>query len=100
MITDDVLLQHKWKRFDAMWQKNGVRLKIDNEQRKVYLNFIINEEEKLGLFFYHEFDAFDNDIYKLEKDITSAILNILYEDLECKDKITPKTKRAFCNWVQ
>ena len=83
-----------------MWQKNGVGLKIDNEQRKVYLHFIINEEEQLGLFFYHEFDAFDNDISKLEKDITSAILNILYEDLECIDKITPKIKRAFCNWVQ
>lgn len=100
MITDDVLLQHKWKRFDGRWRKNGVGLKVDNEQRKVYLNFIINEEEKLGLFFYHEFDAFDNDISRLEKDITRAILNILYEELECKDKITPKIKRAFYNWIQ
>ena len=100
MITDDVLFQNKWKRFDGMWRKNGVGLKIDNEQRKVYLHLIINEDEQLGLFFYHEFDAFDNDISKLEKDITSAIFIILYEDVEYKSKIAPKVKRAFLNWVQ
>lgn len=100
MITDDVLLQHKWKRFNAMWQKNGVGMKVDNIQRKVYLDFLINEDENVGLFFYHEFDDFDSDISKLEKDITSAIFNILYTDLDCKDKITSKIKRAFHNWVQ
>lgn len=100
MITDDVLLQHKWKKFNGEWKKNGVGLKVDNSQCKVYLNFIINEEEQIGLFFYHEFEAFDSDISKLEKDITSAIMNIIYTDLDCKDKITPKIKRAFHNWVQ
>lgn len=100
MLTDDVLIQNKWKRFNGKWQKNGVRMEVDNNQRKVYLDFIINENEKLGFFFYHEFDAFDSDISKLEKDIITAIFHMLYEDLHCKKKITPKTKRAFHNWVQ
>ena len=100
MLTDDVLIQNKWKKFNGGWKKNGVGLKVDNSQCKVYLHFIINEEEQIGLFFYHEFEAFDNDISKLEKDITSAIMNILYTDLDCKGKITPKIKRAFHNWVQ
>jgi hypothetical protein len=100
MITDDVLLQHKWKKFNGKWQKNGVRMKVDNNQRKVYLDFIINENEKLGFFFHHEFDAFDSDISKLEKDITSAIFLILYEEPDCEEKITPKIKRAFHNWTQ
>lgn len=100
MLTDEILIQHKWKKFDGMWHKNGVGLKIDNDQRKVYLHFIINEDEQIGLFFYHEFEAFDSDISKLENDITSAVFNMLYTDLDCKDKITPKIKRAFRNWVQ
>lgn len=100
MLTDDILIQNKWKRFDDKWQKNGVRMKVDNNQRKVYLDFIINEEEKLGFFFHHEFDDFDSDISTLEKDITSAISLMLYEESYCKEKITPKTKRAFHNWIQ
>lgn len=100
MLTDDILIQHKWKKFNEMWQKNGVELKIDNNQRKVYLHSIINEDEKIRLNFYHEFNAFGSDISKLENDITRGIFKILYEDSNCKNKITPKIKRAFCNWIQ
>lgn len=100
MLTDDALIQNKWKWFNGKWQKNGVRMHVDNNQRKVYLDFIINENEKLGFFFHHEFDDFDSDISTLEKDITSAISLMLYEEPDCKEKITPKTKRAFHNWIQ
>ena len=68
--------------------------------RQVYLDFIINENEKLGFFFHHEFDAFDSDIYKLEKDISTAVFHMLHSEPDCNEKITPKTKRAFHNWVQ
>lgn len=100
MISEEELIKHKWKRFNGKWQKNGVRMKVGNNQRKVYLDFIINEDEKLGFFFHHEFDAFDSDISTLEKDITSAISLMLHEEPACKEKITPKTKRAFHNWTQ
>ena len=100
MLTDDVLIQNKWKRFNGAWQKNGVRMRIDNGQCKVYLDFIINEDEQIGFFFYHEFDDFDSNISKLEKDITDVIIHMLYEDLHCKEKITSKIKRAFHNWTQ
>lgn len=100
MLTDDILIQNKWKKCNGRWQKNGVRMKVDNIQRKVYLDFLINENEQLGFFFHHEFDAFDSDISKLEKDITEAISIMLHEEPACKEKITPKTKRAFHNWTQ
>ena len=53
MLTGDVLIQYKWKKFDGIWRKNGVELEIDNNQHKVYLHFLINEEEKIRFNLYY-----------------------------------------------
>ena len=101
MITDDVLFQNKWKRFDGnKWQKNGVVIDVNHDRGKVYLHFTINETEQIYFYAYHRFDDFDNDIHILERDIARGIMMMLFEDENYKGKISPRAKRAFYNWIQ
>lgn len=101
MITDDVLLQHRWKRFDgSRWQKNGVIMDVNYDKCRVYLHFTINEKRQIYFYAYHPFDAFDSDVHLLEKDITRGIMMMLFEDEDYKGKVSPRAKRAFYNWIQ
>ena len=100
MITDDVLFQNKWKKFDDKWQKNGVMMDVNNAKGRVYLHFTINETEQIYFYAYHRFEDFDNDIHLLERDIAKGIMLMLFEDEDYKGKISPRAKRAFYNWIQ
>lgn len=101
MITDDVLLQHKWKRCDGnKWRKNGVIIDVNNDKCRVYLHFIINERRQIYFSAYHPFENFDSDIHILERDIARGIMKILFKDEDYKGKVSSRAKRAFYNWIQ